>query len=108
VASSTGEALVRLILQRIGLAHYFPLVVSGEALPRSKPHPDIFLLAARLLALDPARCVVVEDSANGVRAAKAAGMYCIAYRNPTSGPQDLTLADEVIGEYWGKGTHFSF
>ncbi|MDR1531012.1 MAG: HAD family hydrolase [Clostridiales bacterium] len=99
VASSTAGDLIRIILKRTGLAGYFDIIVSGEDLPRSKPHPDVFLLAAKLLGVAPERCTVVEDSSNGVLAAKRAGMRCVGYRNPNSGEQDLSLADTIVYKY---------
>ena len=75
---------------------YFPIQISGTSLPQSKPHPGIFLKASKLLGVEPKHCLVIEDSANGVKAAKAAGMYCIAYQHPDAGPQDHSLADERV------------
>ena len=60
-----------------------------------KPAPDVFLLAARRLDVDPKDCIVIEDSGLGVRAAKAAGMKALGYINPTSGKQDLSPADMI-------------
>ena len=56
----------------------------------------MYLLSARRLQAEPASCVVLEDAASGIAAAKAAGMYCIAYRNPSSGCQDLSRADRIV------------
>jgi beta-phosphoglucomutase-like phosphatase (HAD superfamily) len=70
--------------------------VSGEDVPHGKPAPDIFLRTAALLGVPPSACLVIEDSANGVRAAIAAGMHCIALRNPNSGEQDLSAADQIV------------
>jgi HAD superfamily hydrolase (TIGR01509 family) len=96
VGSSSHRELVRLVLFRTGLADCFTAVVSGDDAARSKPHPDIFLEAARRLGVQPARCAVIEDSANGVRAAVAAGMFCVGFRNPKSTGQDLTSADWIV------------
>ena len=79
-----------------GLQDYFQSVLSGADLPQSKPDPAVYLLSAERLAVQPANCVVLEDAASGVAAAKAAGMYCIAYRNPSSGCQDLSRADRIV------------
>lgn len=96
VGSSSNRELVRLVLSQTGLADLFTAVVSGDDAARSKPHPDIFLEAAARLGVLPGRCVVIEDSTNGVAAAKAAGMFCVGFRNPNSTGQDLTPADWVV------------
>lgn len=77
LASSTAEHLVREQLTAAGLIQYFDRIVTGDMVERSKPNPDIFLKAAELTETDPAECVVIEDSFNGVRAGHAAGMYVI-------------------------------
>ena len=66
---------------------------------RGKPEPDIFLKAAQHFQLPPADCIVIEDSTNGVKAAKAAGMYCVGYYNPNSGKQDLSGADLIVESF---------
>lgn len=96
VGSSSNRELVRLVLSQTGLADRFIAVVSGDDAARSKPHPDIFLEAAARIGVLPGRCVVIEDSTNGVAAAKAAGMFCVGFRNPNSTGQDLTPADWVV------------
>jgi beta-phosphoglucomutase len=93
VASSSAGPVVRRVLSHTGLDGFFGVVVSGDEVARSKPAPDIFLLAAERLALAPKRCLVVEDSENGVAAAKAAGMVCLGFRNPGSGSPPLAGAD---------------
>jgi HAD superfamily hydrolase (TIGR01509 family) len=99
VASSSSLDLISLVLEKLKLTHYFSHIVTGEDLANGKPSPDIFLHACRLLESYPENCAVIEDSTNGVLAAKAAGMYCIAYRNRTSGPQDLAPADITIDSF---------
>jgi len=100
LASSASNATIGRVFARFGLASYFgPRVVSGEDFPRSKPDPAIFLRAAELTGAPPAACVVIEDSENGVAAAKAAGMYCIGYASPHSTGQNLHLADRVIQQF---------
>lgn len=97
VASSTPLALVRLILERLGLLHFFAKIVSGEDVAAGKPAPDVYLKAAAALGLLPGECWAVEDSLAGMRSAKAAGMGCIAYRN--SYTQDYSHADHVVGHF---------
>lgn len=79
VASSSGLETINIILKRAGLLNFFPEVVSSVMVEKSKPEPDIFLFAANLLNAHPSNCLVIEDSANGVKAAKAAEMFCVAY-----------------------------
>ena len=75
VASSTGAGFLREKLRLTGLlAAFDPHVYSADLVARAKPHPDIFLHAAEALAVAPTRCLAIEDSVNGVRSAKAAGM----------------------------------
>jgi HAD superfamily hydrolase (TIGR01509 family) len=77
VASSSFRAVVEMTLGAIGLRDAFKVVVSGEDVRMGKPAPDIYLLAAQRLRVKPDRCVAVEDSPYGVRAATAAGMPCL-------------------------------
>ncbi len=99
IASSGHRKLVRYFLRKLKIASCFDSVVCAEDITRSKPDPEIFLKAAESLGLDPPECVVIEDSALGVEAAKGAGMKCIAFRNPNSGDQDLSKADLVIDDF---------
>jgi beta-phosphoglucomutase-like phosphatase (HAD superfamily) len=79
VASSADEIKVHANLQKIGLPmKFWNAVVKGEDVKNKKPAPDIFLSAAGKLGVKPEECVVVEDAVNGVQAAQAAGMRCIA------------------------------
>jgi HAD superfamily hydrolase (TIGR01509 family) len=71
-------------------------VFAGDVVARKKPDPAIYILAAEKLKLDPKRCVVVEDSNNGLRAAKAAGMNCIVTVSSYTGDEDFSLADRVV------------
>jgi HAD superfamily hydrolase (TIGR01509 family) len=96
LASSAGKETINRVFRRFELYPLFDNVVSGEDFPRSKPDPAIFLRAAELAGVEPQHCVVIEDSSNGVQAAKAAGMYCIGYSSEHSGGQDLHLADRVV------------
>lgn len=98
IASSSPKLFIEAVLKKIKIEQYFTLTVSGEEVERSKPEPDIFLKAARLLNVNPAECLVVEDSKSGTLAAKKAGMKCIGYQNPNSGIQDLSEADFIISD----------
>lgn len=78
VASSSNYSIIDAVLARLSIRECFAALHSGESERFGKPHPAIFLGAARKLATPPARCLVLEDSPSGVAAAKAAGMRCIA------------------------------
>ena len=73
--------------------------MSGEEVKKGKPDPEIFLTTANKLNVPPSKCIVIEDAANGVLAAKSAGMKCIGLQNPGSGNQDLSKADLVINNF---------
>jgi len=78
VAIGSSSRNTPLILQRIGLADYFDAVADGNDITRSKPDPEVFLLAAKRLGVDPEWCIVVEDARAGVDASLSAGMKCVA------------------------------
>ncbi len=82
VASSSPPELIRVVLTAAGLTARFRVTVSSEEVPRGKPAPDVYHAAATRLVAEPATCVAVEDSANGLRAAAAAGMVVVAVPNP--------------------------
>jgi beta-phosphoglucomutase len=96
VASSADRVKICANLCKIGLPpETWDAVVTGEDVTARKPAPDIFLIAARKLGLGSAECVVVEDAVNGVEAAKAAGMRCVAVAQ-TFPPEKLAQADLVL------------
>lgn len=99
LASSASKATIARVFNRFGLAPYFTHTISGEDFAQSKPNPAIFLHAAELAETPVTECIVIEDSANGVAAAKAAGIYCVGYASPHSAGQDLRLADRVIQDF---------
>jgi beta-phosphoglucomutase family hydrolase len=78
LASSTPLKNIEVISEALGLNKYLDAFVSGEAVPRGKPAPDVFLKAAATLGIEPAYCLVIEDAVAGVQAAHAGGMKCIA------------------------------
>ncbi|RTQ51415.1 HAD family phosphatase [Hymenobacter gummosus] len=98
LASSASHETINRVFTRFELYPYFDNRVSGEDFPQSKPNPAIFLHAAELAGTAPAHCLVIEDSANGVTAAKRAGMYCIGYRSEHSTGQDLHHANFVVSD----------
>lgn len=99
LATSSNVRAMNAVLDNFGIREYFTSILSGGELPESKPHPAIYLISAQRLGMKPEDCMVIEDTTNGIRAAKAAGMYCVAYRNPNSGEQDLSLADRVVDSF---------
>jgi HAD superfamily hydrolase (TIGR01509 family) len=99
LASSANPRRVDFFLEQLGLRKYFAAIVASDDVQRSKPAPDIFLLAAKRLAAKPADCIVIEDAANGVAAAKAAGMRCIAYAGSDHNTDDLSGADLIVKDF---------
>ena len=99
IASSANPELIEVVLRRAGLDGIVQTAVSSEEVRRGKPAPDVYLEAARRLGVEPARCAAVEDSHNGIRSAKAAGMRVIALPNPHFPPdgEAIDLADAVLG-----------
>ena len=99
LASSSSKVTIERIFTRFKLHQYFSHIVSGEDFPKSKPHPAIFEYAASLSLAAKEDCLVIEDSTNGIKAAKAAGIYCIGYDSPNSKLQDYSMADIVIDDF---------
>lgn len=96
IGSSSGRQVIDAVVKKFQLHAYFQSILSGADLPQSKPDPAVYLLSAKRLGIEAKDCIVIEDAASGIAAAKAAGMYCIAYRNVNSGAQDLSQADEIV------------
>jgi HAD superfamily hydrolase (TIGR01509 family) len=99
VASSASKVTINRVFNRFNLHQYFTDIVSGEDFPKSKPHPAIFLHAASLSKAPKENCIVIEDSTNGVKAAKAAGIFCVGYNSLHSKDQDLESADVIINHF---------
>ena len=98
LVTSNGQAVVREYLAISGFAPYFDQVITGEMTQRSKPAPDIYLLGAKLLGLPPAECAGVEDSVNGVKAIRAAGMMCVMVPDVVPyGPELSPYVDVCLG-----------
>ncbi|WP_196593772.1 HAD family hydrolase [Pectinatus sottacetonis] len=96
VASSSPIEFIKASISNLHLNNYFSFLLSGNEVKHGKPAPDIYIAAAQRLSLKPADCVVLEDSNNGAAAAKAAGMICIGFQNPSSGKQDLSITDMIV------------
>jgi HAD superfamily hydrolase (TIGR01509 family) len=98
LASSSNREVIDAVLEQAEIAHLFRATVSSEDVEHGKPAPDVYLEAARRLGVDPTSCAAIEDSQNGIRSARAAGMRVIAIPNPHYPPSEdtLALADVVL------------
>jgi len=99
LASSASMPNINRIFERFDLDKYFKAKISGADLKASKPHPEIFTKAAELAGEHPNHCMVIEDSTNGIAAAKAANIYCVGFKSPHSANQDYSKADRVITSF---------
>lgn len=99
IASSNHKKVIKLIYDKYNLDDYMIGYVDGNTVENGKPAPDIFLKAAEELDLKPEHCLVIEDSENGVKAAKSAGMKCVGFNNRESQFQSLDKADIVIDHF---------
>lgn len=98
LATSSRKKKMELVMQTASLDQFFTVFVTGEEVDRGKPDPQIFQLAAARLEMPAAKCVVVEDTVSGIRAAKAAGMACVAISS-THERDELTEADLLIDHF---------
>ncbi|MBP4137175.1 HAD family hydrolase [Flavobacterium geliluteum] len=99
LASSASKVTIDRVFTRFNLHQYFTAIVSGEDFPQSKPDPAIFLYSASLSVAPKANCIIIEDSTNGVKAANAAGIFCVGYNSTHSKMQDLSTADLIINDF---------
>ena len=99
VASSASMFTINNVMKRFKLDTYFKDKLSGADLKASKPHPEIFINAAKAAGVSPTECFVIEDSTNGIIAAKEANIFCIAYKSENSKDQDYSRADLLISDY---------
>jgi HAD superfamily hydrolase (TIGR01509 family) len=99
LASSSNREIIDLFLELSGLGSNFAVTISSEEVARGKPAPDVYLEVLRRMGADPADSIAVEDSDNGIRAAKAACMRVVAVPNPHYPPDPAVLAeaDDVVG-----------
>lgn len=97
IASSSSSEMIAAVVERLDIGAYFQVLQSAEHEPYGKPHPGVYIEAARRLGVAPAHCLAFEDSPNGVIAAKAAKMTCIAVPNPAvEGDRRLCIADAIL------------
>jgi HAD superfamily hydrolase (TIGR01509 family) len=98
LASSSNREIIDRVLEAGGIADCFRATVSSEEVAAGKPAPDVYLEVARRLGVDRHECTAIEDSHNGIRSAKAAGMRCVAIPNAHYPPGDAVAeADTVVG-----------
>ena len=99
IGSSSNERGVNLLSRRVfgeQVYGYFEVILAGDVVSHKKPDPEIYVLAADKLAVNPEECCVVEDTGNGVKSAKAAGMKCIVTRSQYSKDEEFSQADLVV------------
>lgn len=96
LATSREKQLARSVLDRLGIASFFPVAVYREGVQHGKPNPEVFLKAAELLNINPVNCAVIEDAQAGIEAGKRAGMHVIARKAAHNRNQDFSSADRVI------------
>ncbi|ASW76207.1 ABC transporter ATP-binding protein [Chryseobacterium piperi] len=99
IASSASMVTINMVFEKFGLEKYFNGKISGAELKESKPHPEVFLLAAQVANEPLENCMVIEDSTNGILAAYRAHIFCAAYRSEHSINQDYSLANITISDY---------
>jgi beta-phosphoglucomutase-like phosphatase (HAD superfamily) len=99
IASSSHRDIISAAMEALGVHEVLGAIVSSDDVPRGKPEPDVYLLAASRLGVAPERCLVVEDSLNGIRAGKAAGMTVVLVPNASVPPggNARELADVIVG-----------
>ncbi len=100
LGTSAPRYKVNIILNNLGFQRIFSAVVVAEEVKKGKPNPEIYLKVAKKLKLQPKECIVVEDAPNGVKAAKNAGMKCIAITT-THKESELIKADKIIESFIG-------
>lgn len=96
VASSSTVEWVCGHLDRLGLSQHFDCFTCAEHTTNHKPDPEPYLCALRSLGIEAREAIALEDSPNGVKSAKAAGLYCVAVPNPVTGRLDLSEADQIL------------
>lgn len=99
LASSAAMTSINQIFERFELEQYFVAKLSGGDLKQSKPHPEIFINAVQASGYSKNECIVIEDSTNGIEAAKGAGVFCVGFDSFHSKNQDYSKADLVIKDF---------
>lgn len=96
LASGSPHNIISHHLKEVGAENYFDVIVSGDDVEHGKPAPDVFLLTAEKLGVDPKSCIVIEDSENGINAGLAAGMTCIGI------PDVAVFSDDIVKKMHAK------
>lgn len=99
LASSAHMNTINWVFEKFGLEKYFVGKISGADLKESKPHPEIFELAAKMSGEERENCLVIEDSTNGIQAANAAGITVVAFKSPHTHGQNYKGAHKIISDY---------
>ncbi len=99
LGSSASMPNIERIFKRFELNKYFKAKLSGADLEQSKPHPEIFIKAAKSTGFAPNECMVIEDATNGILAAKAAGIFCVGFNSIHSKNQDYSQANLVVKDF---------
>ncbi|HNZ84186.1 MAG TPA: HAD family phosphatase [Candidatus Pacearchaeota archaeon] len=96
LCSGGNKSEVMMKLENNNFDHYFAVITTGDEVKIGKPNPDIYLLCAKKLGLEPHECLAIEDTMYGLQAAKDAGMICYAVPNQYSKNQDFSRADKIL------------
>jgi beta-phosphoglucomutase family hydrolase len=99
IATSAPPENVNIVLQLAGAEHYFTIISNASHVKHSKPHPEIYLTTAERLKVDPARCVVFEDSFSGIQSARSAGMKVIGVTTTHSDEEFAGLTDDNVSDF---------
>lgn len=99
LASSASMTTINMVFEKFDLAKYFIGKISGDELKESKPHPEIFIIAAEIANEPKENCMVIEDSTNGIIAAHSAKIFCTAYKSEHSVSQNYEKANLLISDY---------
>ncbi|MBA4386129.1 MAG: haloacid dehalogenase [Anaerolinea sp.] len=99
VASSSNREWVEGYLSKLGIRKFFEVVCTSDDVTKVKPDPELFLLAAKKLGVAPSEAIIFEDSPSGIKAAKAAGIFCIAIPNDITKNMDISLASRIVDSF---------
>lgn len=99
IGTSIDRKLLDVILKQLRIAEHFDVIVTGDDVQKGKPHPEIYLTVLKKLGLSPNEAVVFEDSDSGIRAAKAAGIWCVAVSPSSERANEHPLADATISSF---------
>ena len=101
VATSSSSEIVKILMNRCEITSFFDAIVTTNEAGKSKPEPDVYLLAAQKIGVAPENCIVFEDSPNGFNAAKSAGMFCVVIQTNSVFVKELSKADFLIRTFSG-------